>query len=247
MPRGLPLVLLAGAAALVAAQPPGDAVAAAPVTTAAASVTPRVRVMINLPARRLRVHRDGVLVMDVPAAIGMLRHPEGRGDTRTRVGSYRIVGWYPDYRNARYPVRFRDDPWESSFGPWTAKLQPPSGYQHLHGCEGPDELGDGPVELLPTPLLGDETRREYGLSHGCVRLANRSITRLHQLAPAGTPVERFYCLRERRPGEDGAPVLVELPDVYGYAPAAGAVFDVATGALEGYVHPEGAPGPVAAR
>jgi hypothetical protein len=82
------------------------------------------------------------------------------------------------------------------------------------------------------------------MSHGCVRLSNRNIGRLRELAPVGTEVEKVYCLRESRPGAEGRPVVVWLPNLYRYRDVdEGMLFHVATGVLEGYRNPPDAVGP----
>lgn len=213
-----------------------------------------LRILINIPARVLRIYRDRELQEEIPIAIGRRVYPGETGNTRTRVGSYRITSWHQNYRSRNYPIPWNADPWRGAFGAFTAKLGPRASYQYLHGTVGPMELGDWMVQKLepPPPEPGDPAgdfgararASERGLSHGCVRLANKDIARLRDLAPVGTPVEKFYCLQERHRLPGGEATMVTLPNVYRYRKLAReAVFDVPTGTLEGYRHPEDAVGP----
>ena len=219
-----------------------------------ASTPGGMRLLINIPARVLRIYRDEALQEEMPIAIGRRVYPGESGNTRTRIGSYRITSWHKNYRSRGYPIPWNQDPWRGAFGAFTAKLGPRASYQYLHGTVGPEELGDWMIHKRPPPALEDgdpvgahavrARESERGLSHGCVRLSNRNIGRLKDLAPVGTPVEKFYCLRERHELPGGEATLVTLPNVYRYRKLAReAVFDVATGRLEGYRHPSDAVGP----
>lgn len=212
------------------------------------------RIVVNIPALRLRLYEGPRVLMDVPVAVGRHEYPGEEGNTRTRVGSYRIVSWHQDYRSRDYPIPWSRDPWRGAFGKFTAKLGPRASYQYLHGTVGPEELGDWLIRKLPVPDPEEDdtaasfARRwraaERGMSHGCVRLSNRDVSRLRELAPVGTAVEKIYCLRERRAGPEGETFTVTLPNLYRYHDIpAEALFHVATGALEGYRHPPGAVGP----
>lgn len=213
-----------------------------------------LRIVINIPARLLRVYRDQALVDEMPIAIGRRVYPGETGNTRTRVGSYRITSWHQNYRSRSYPIPWNADPWRGVFGAFTAKLGPRASYQYLHGTAGPMELGDWLVQKRepPPPQAGDPAgayavrvrEAEHGLSHGCVRLSNQNIGRLRELAPVGTQVEKLYCLQERHRLPDGEATLVTLPNVYRYRKVdRDAVLDVATGRLERYRHPADAVGP----
>jgi lipoprotein-anchoring transpeptidase ErfK/SrfK len=213
-----------------------------------------LRLLINIPARKLRVYRDQELQEEMPIAVGRRLYPGETGNTRTRIGSYRITSWHKNYRSRNYPVPWNVDPWRGAFGAFTAKLGPRASYQYLHGTVGPMDLGDWLIHKRDPPPPGDgdpvgdfavrARESERGLSHGCVRLSNRNIARLRELAPVGTPVEKFYCLRERHRLPSGEATLVTLPNVYRYRKFdREAVFDVATGRLEEYQHPRDAKGP----
>lgn len=218
------------------------------------SVPVGLRLLINIPSRKLRIYRDQELQQEMPIAIGRRNYPGETGNTRTRIGSYRITSWHQNYRSRSYPIPWSTDPWRGAFGAFTAKLGPRASYQYLHGTVGPMELGDWMIHKRPPPPpeAGDPAgayavrarESERGLSHGCVRLSNRNIASLRKLAPVGTPVEKFYCLRERHRLADGEATVVTLPNVYRYRKIEReAIFDVATGRLEKYQHPTDAKGP----
>lgn len=212
------------------------------------------KIVINIPSRRLRFYEGEKLLGDIPMAIGKLRYPGARGNTRTRIGSYRITSWHKDYRSRDYPIRWSWDPWRGAFGKYTAKLGPRASYQYIHGTVGPEDLGDWLVRKLPVPELeegdtpGAQAKRlrlaEEGLSHGCVRVSNRNIEMLHRETPVGTRVEKIYCLVERILQPDGTHAEVTLPNVYSYRDIAdSAVFYPDTGRTENYHHPKDAVGP----
>ncbi len=217
-------------------------------------VGPKDRILINIPSRRLRYYRNGKLFMDVPMAIGRRKYPGLTGNSRTRIGSYKITSWHQNYRSRAYPTAWNVDPWRGAFGAYTAKLGPRASYQYIHGTVGPMSLGDWMVEKRDLPPLGEgdvETARaarsrstERGLSHGCVRLSNRNVQKLWKLAPLQTTVEKFYCLVEKVTLGNGETTRVTHPNVYRYKDIAEeAVFDVAQGRLLRYRHPKDAIGP----
>lgn len=208
------------------------------------------RIMINIPSRRLRVYQGSEKIFDVPMAIGRRVYPGVRGNTRTRIGSYRITSWHKDYRSHSYPTSWGTDSWRGAFGKYTAKLGPRASYQYIHGTVGPEWLGDWLVDKLD-PVPADQPEGEVtadamegGLSHGCTRLSNTNIQALHEKCPLGTPVEKFYCLVEVVEGPDGQPEEVTYPNLYRYQLATPeARFDVRRGVLTGYRHPPYAVGP----
>lgn len=141
-------------------------------------------VIINIAAKRLRVYRDGLPIFDVPMVPGQKKYPGETGNTKTRVGSYKVESWHESYTTADYPVKWSDDVWAGAFGKWCAKIGPKGQGQHIHGTRGPEILGNIPINYAPG-------------SHGCIRLANKNITRLHEMVPVGAKVIKTYCLHER--------------------------------------------------
>ncbi len=233
---------------------PVASVPASPGTTGEAVPSDRLRIVINIPARKLRMYRGETRIWEVPVGIGRRHYPEEKGNTRTRVGSYRIVSWHDDYRSRQYPVPWSRDVWLGVFGPHTAKLGPRASYQYLHGTAGPEWMGtwlvekDGPEVPPPggsEPVdLSVLANAELGLSHGCVRLANTDIRELRRKAPVGTEVVKIYCLVERFSVPEGGTEDRYLPNVYLYrVPEPLGVFWPETGRLEGYRDPPDAVGP----
>lgn len=211
-------------------------------------------ILLNIPSRRLRFYKDGALALDIPMAIGRIKYWGASGNSRTRIGSYRITSWHQNYRSRDYPHSWGKDSWRGAFGAFTAKLGPRASYQYIHGTLGPKSLGDWLIRKSEDAPVGegesylDHARRlrwrDFGLSHGCVRVANDRIERLFHEAPVGTRVEKFYCLREKVRDEDGKWVELNHPNVYRYQDVAwDSVFTPETAKLEGYHHPVDAKGP----
>lgn len=205
-------------------------------------------IIINLPARLLRVYVDGKKVLTAPAAVGRYRYPGEVANTKTRVGDYRIESWYTSYANKHYPHRWKYRPWQGAFGKYTAVLGPDALYQHIHGPVGPEELGDWIIERAPPrdrrPREGERTwskeikQFEYGLSHGCVRVSNRNITRLRELCPVGSKVYKIYCLVEQFEPENPWDLTEKLyPNIYRYEDVDNGVFWPDLGVVENYHHP----------
>lgn len=213
-----------------------------------------MRIIINIPARKLRVYKKDELVLEVPTGIGRRVYPNFRGNTKTRVGEYRISSWRHFYRSRAYPTTWDKNEWRGAFGTWTARLAPKSAYQHVHGTIGPLWLGDFLLTKPgPRAKAADESFRayrrylslyEYGFSHGCTRVANKDIARVQKLCPIGTPVRKIYCLHERFEGKTAlGPRELILPNVYHYKDLGNGVYWPETGKLEGYTHPADAAGP----
>lgn len=104
----------------------------------------------------------------------------GCESTPTKVGRFRAGSWQRDkknneYSNTRTPYSDRWLGWTSGYGPWFLPINEENGTYTTRGIHG-------------TPfynvLVG-------ACSHGCVRLSNSDISRLHDLLPkpAGTPIE----------------------------------------------------------
>lgn len=209
--------------------------------------------IINIPAQRLRVYQGTKLLLDCRTAVGRLKYPNVRHNTRTRVGEYTISRWKTDHCNRDYPTKWSQNNWRGAFGKVTAMIWPRSAGQHIHGTIGPVELGELYLVRLPPRGLRDGESLEqylryleyyeYGLSHGCTRVANETIEKVMKLCPRGTAVRKIYCLHERFVTEETWQVRdVYYPNIYRYNVDRKAVFFPQTGKLEGYSHPPDAIG-----
>ncbi len=211
----------------------------------------RIFVVVNIPARMLRVYRDGRLFKEFPVGIGRRSYPGYPHNSKSRVGTYVIRAWIRGHRSRKYPYRWYDDKWRGVFGAWTAVLEPSAAAQHIHGVIGPVDMGRLVIgRVLPEPSPLETPRRyrarllgwDYGLSHGCLRMSNRDIATLRRMCPVGTWVRKIYCLRERFPAAAGRWEERHYPDVYGYRPSWSAVYYPQEGRLVGYRDPTAALG-----
>ena len=118
------------------------------------------RIAVDLSERRLVAYRRDRVVMSVPVAVGAPGTP-------TPVGSF--------YVDERYIIPDASGP----FGPNAIGISAHS-----------DALKDVWVDDGPIGIHGTNEPGSIGLaaSHGCIRVANASMRRLFDLAPAGTPV-----------------------------------------------------------
>lgn len=141
--------------------------------------------IVNIPARRLRIYRDGLKIFDVPIVPGRSNkdNTEG-GNIQTRVGKFKLESWHQEYTTAAYPVKYSENMWKAAFGLWAAKFGPNSNGQHMHGTYGPKWLGNVPINYAPG-------------SHGCIRVANKNILLVHEMCPPGTRLIKTYCVHER--------------------------------------------------
>jgi L,D-transpeptidase catalytic domain len=120
----------------------------------------RTRIAIDLSARRVTLFRDGRLVLTTVAAIGAPSTP-------TPTGSY--------YVNQRFVTRNAFGVFGprivgiSAFSP-VLRSWPQGGPVAIHGTNTPHELG-------------------FAVSHGCIRVRNAAVLRIHGQADEGTPVE----------------------------------------------------------
>jgi lipoprotein-anchoring transpeptidase ErfK/SrfK len=121
--------------------------------------TVRSRIEVDLSARRVTLFRDGRPVLTTVAAIGSPSTP-------TPTGGF--------YVNQRFVT---SNPF-SVFGPRVVGISafspvlrgwPQGGPVAIHGTNTPFELG-------------------FAVSHGCIRVSNAAVLRIHRLAPEGTPV-----------------------------------------------------------
>jgi L,D-transpeptidase catalytic domain len=124
-----------------------------------AVTTVRSRIEVDLSARRVTLFRDGRPVLTTIAAIGSPSTP-------TPTGSY--------YVNQRFVTR---NPF-GVFGPRVVGISayspvlrgwPQGGPVAIHGTNTPYELG-------------------FAVSHGCIRVRNEAVLRIHRAAAEGTPV-----------------------------------------------------------
>ena len=151
---------------------------------------PAYAIVINLPAFRLSLYRDGELWHDYPVAIG-------KPSTPTPVGEYQLVCkvhdpvWYP---KGKKPVPSGP---ENPLGRWWLGLSA-DGYG-IHGCLDESSIGQA-------------------VSNGCIRLHNRDVAQLVECVRVGTPVRIVYelfALREEV--ETGRVWLWAGQDVYRYS------------------------------
>jgi lipoprotein-anchoring transpeptidase ErfK/SrfK len=118
------------------------------------------RVVVSLSARRLRLYREGRLVLEVPVAVGS-------SDTPTPLGRYFV--------NERWSLTTADGPFGpnvlgiSAHSPTLARVWAQQGPIGIHGTDEPSSIGQA-------------------ASHGCIRVNNTVMKRLFRLAPLGTPV-----------------------------------------------------------
>lgn len=122
--------------------------------------TLRTRIEIDLSERRVTLFRDGRPALSAIAAIGSPTTP-------TPTGSY--------YVNQRFVTRNPTGVFGprivgiSAFSP-VLRSWPQGGPVAIHGTNTPHELG-------------------FAVSHGCIRVRNEAVLRIHRAAREGTPVE----------------------------------------------------------
>jgi len=106
-------------------------------------------------------------------------HP-GCKSTASRTGNFKAGRWQKnkvnqDYWNTRFPYSDPSMGWLSGYGPWFLPINTPSGQYTTTGIHG-------------TSIF---TAMPWSCSHGCVRLSDPDIEKLHDLLPKpqGTPIE----------------------------------------------------------
>jgi lipoprotein-anchoring transpeptidase ErfK/SrfK len=119
------------------------------------------RVRIDLRRHRLTVRRDGAIVVGAPVGVG-------RAVTPTPAGTYYIVS------------RIRPLDPGSVYGVFAFGLSAHSNVFTRFGFGG-----DGRIGLHGT---NDPSGVGHDVSHGCIRMTNRTILRLARILPLGTPV-----------------------------------------------------------
>jgi lipoprotein-anchoring transpeptidase ErfK/SrfK len=117
------------------------------------------RIVVNLSRRRASVYQRGRLVFSTRVAIGAPRTP-------TPTGRF--------YVDERFLLADANGP----LG--VAALGISAHSKVLH-----DWVQGGPIALHGTD---DPASIGEAVSHGCIRLANSSMSRLFRLTPAGTPI-----------------------------------------------------------
>ena len=120
--------------------------------------TVRTRLVVDVDRRRATLFRDGERVFSAPVGVGMAQWPTPRG-------SFFIRNKLVRFRSAFYgPVAFGTSARSAVLTDW-----PGGGFVGIHGTDRPD--------LLPGAV-----------SHGCIRMRNRDISRLSRLLFVGTPL-----------------------------------------------------------
>jgi len=125
-----------------------------------------LRIVINVPARRLFLVQGNTLVQSYPVAVGKKASP-------TPVGTFRVLQkakdptWAPKGRPAVPPGP------HNPLGPRWMRISP-NGYG-IHSTNEPDSIG--------------KVR-----SHGCIRMARADAIALYDLVPLGTRVDIVYQL-----------------------------------------------------
>ncbi len=118
----------------------------------------RTRLIIDRHTLTATLLRDGRAVLRAPVGIGTASAP-------TPAGTFVVRDVLRRYRSAFYgPVAFGTSARSATLTDW-----PGGGYVGIHGTDRP--------ELLPGRV-----------SHGCIRMRNRDVTRLARLMPTGTPL-----------------------------------------------------------
>lgn len=125
------------------------------------------RILVELAAHRITVYRGSEVILQEPIGVGTR-------DTPTPGGLYYTKELIrPADENGRY---IPDGP----YGPYAYGL---SGYSNvLKSFAG----GDGVVGIHGT---NDPSTLGKDVSHGCIRMSNAGITRLHDILPMAVPVE----------------------------------------------------------
>ena len=116
---------------------------------------------VDLSARRLTLYKDADTVGTFPVAIG-------QSGTPTPTGRFFVT------------VKLHPPQISAVYGAWALGL---SAYSEVF-----DQFGTGDGQIA---LHGTNNGSELGqaVSHGCVRLANASISMLARLLPPGSPVD----------------------------------------------------------
>jgi len=142
-------------------------------------------IVVNVEEYYVKLFSHGKEIFHSPIAVGA-------SGIRYSVGWKHIVSWLEKptsqmWTNTRHPWGDKENPdgqWGNPYGPWLARLD--SGERHLHGTNGPmGELDDLTYLYDPDP----SAPFNFEWTHGCIRLPNANIEKLHQLAPVGTGVK----------------------------------------------------------
>ncbi|HHY46731.1 MAG TPA: L,D-transpeptidase family protein [Firmicutes bacterium] len=126
---------------------------------------PGPKIIINIPAYRLYFYRDNRLVKDYPIAVG-------KSVSRTILGEYTIVRkaknptWYPPDGSPPVPP----GPANPVGSRWLGLSK--DGYG-IHGTNNPSSIGKA-------------------VSLGCIRMLEKDVQELYEMAPIGTRVKFIY-------------------------------------------------------
>ncbi len=124
-------------------------------------------ILVDISQRKLRLYDHSRLVKKVGVAVGMSRYPTPRG-------KFKVIA------KVKYPT------WRNPGSAWAANM--------------PSYIGPGPSNplglralYLNSPGIRIHGTSNYGsigtaASHGCIRVANRTVVKLYPLVPVGTPV-----------------------------------------------------------
>jgi lipoprotein-anchoring transpeptidase ErfK/SrfK len=116
------------------------------------------RLVVDLRLLRAALYRRGRLVFEAPVGVGTAQAPTPRG-------AFYIRDKLTDFASPFYgPIAFGTSARSAVLTDW-----PDGGYIGIHGTNEP--------QLIPGRV-----------SHGCIRMQNRDITRLARLMPVGTPL-----------------------------------------------------------
>ena len=112
----------------------------------------------------------------------------------TRLGTYTAGKWQPNKKNNEYPTPWNVDNWANPYGPYFMPLYKDGKYSTygIHGTKGP---GYSPFEKPPLSQYWSHQSDYLYCSHGCVRVSNKDIQKLHDLLPdsKGTEVVIKNC------------------------------------------------------
>lgn len=134
------------------------------------------RIIVDKPARRLQLLRDGVVIGEYRISLGTA--PEGHktreGDEKTPEGEYLI-----DWRNARSVAHLSlhiSYPNEADTAAATARGESPGGAIMIHGM------------LNGWGWLGGLHRR-WDWTNGCIAVTDAEMREIWSRVPDGTPIE----------------------------------------------------------
>jgi len=152
----------------------------------------KTRVVINIPAAKLRVFEGERLVQTYPVGVGQPKFP-------TPTGRFRVIrkvlepGWENPYLKPGQ-VQIQSGQGNPLGTRWIGFNPGPAGEYGIHGTDNPTSVGQF-------------------RSHGCVRMHNKHVVDLFERVRLGTPVQVIYEPFELRTENDRL-ILETYPDVY---------------------------------